>query len=331
MLRYWLMRSLTCLCLALAASSAQAREQITTSEVVAETIRGISANLDWRIIGLCYWLECTPVGCSLRQSIKVGHYNPDFVVTAYQSLEHYPWQDMEPVIAALTAPGYGGQGVARTVALPERRHNNMVFKEADVIGHPLSSLAGWVSDGYLCPSATQPLQPYFLSRLDGFAWRTGITDALYPQTYIPGLDEVAEHPPLQTWGSTYPRSGWLSQAEGPKAAAVIAQRAVNVVTQPDQPHLYDPVDTGTTTRDGLLVWQPGKITASRKTGVYQMLVPISSLQGEPFGKDDTHSLQSWSHGKVAKTGGYAWILWRPYKCCEEKGIYLASIDFVDYP
>lgn len=330
MLRCRLIRWSICLWLALPASSVRATEQITTAEIIADTVQGIPANIDWRIIGICYWLQCTPVGCTIHQSIKVGHYNPDFVVTAYQSLEHYPWADMQPIIAALTAPGYGGQGVARTVAMPERGHNNRIFKESDVIGHPLSSLAGWVGVGLLCPSATQPLQPYFLSRLDGFAWRTGITDAFYPQTYIPGMDEVAQHPPLQTWGSTYPRSGWLSQAEDPKAAAVIAQRAANIVTQHNQPHIYDPVDTGTISRDGILVWQPGEITASRNTGVYQMLVPKASTQGEPFGTDDTHSLHSWSYGKVAKAGGYVWILWRPYKCCEEKGIYLGSIDFSDY-
>jgi integrating conjugative element protein (TIGR03756 family) len=318
------------MCLALA-FTAQAREKITAAGIIADTIRGIPANLDWHIIGICYWLQCTPFECSIQQSVKVGHYNPDFVVSAYQSLEHYPWADMRPVIAALTAPGYQGQGVARTVARPEREHNNMVFKEADVIGHPLSSLTGLADVGLLCPAATQPLQPYFLSRLDGLAWRTGITDALYPQTYIPGMDEVAEHPPLQTWGSTYPRTGWLSQAEDPKAAAVMAQRAANIVTQHNQPHLYDPVDTGRTMRNDMLVWQPGEITADRKTGVYQMLVPEASVKGGPFGTDDTHALQSWSRGKVAKTGGYAWILWRPYKCCEEQGMYLGSIDFVDYP
>ena len=43
---------------------------------------------------------------------------------------------------------------------------------------------------------------------------------------------------MQTWGGVYPRTGWTTQAEEPKAAAINAQRAGDIVTRAGQPHVY---------------------------------------------------------------------------------------------
>lgn len=32
--------------------------------------------LEYRVVGICYWLYCTWTGCTVRTSVKVRHYTP---------------------------------------------------------------------------------------------------------------------------------------------------------------------------------------------------------------------------------------------------------------
>ena len=59
---------------------------ITTPQIVAQTTAGALTCMRWMPIGLCFWLRCSWTGCSVRTSLKVGHYNPDLVVSAYNEL-----------------------------------------------------------------------------------------------------------------------------------------------------------------------------------------------------------------------------------------------------
>ena len=38
--------------------------------------------LEYRVVGICYWLFCTWTGCTVRTSVKVRHYVPDAVVSS---------------------------------------------------------------------------------------------------------------------------------------------------------------------------------------------------------------------------------------------------------
>ena len=38
--------------------------------------------LEYRVVGICYWLYCTPFGCSVRTSVKVRHYVPCLLYTS---------------------------------------------------------------------------------------------------------------------------------------------------------------------------------------------------------------------------------------------------------
>lgn len=49
--------------------------------------------LEYRVVGICYWLYCTPFGCSVRTSVKVRHYVPDAVVSSYSNTgENRGWK-----------------------------------------------------------------------------------------------------------------------------------------------------------------------------------------------------------------------------------------------
>ncbi|MBN2907818.1 MAG: TraU family protein, partial [Rhodobacteraceae bacterium] len=102
-------------------------------------------------VGLCVWITCTPFGCDIDTSIKFGHFNPDAVVE-------------------LVNP----QGVNRVEAprrpdMRNRNHNNLIYKDAHALGHPLAGQ-------FYCPSQAIPLMPYFYSPADPLGWRWGLPD-----------------------------------------------------------------------------------------------------------------------------------------------------------
>jgi integrating conjugative element protein (TIGR03756 family) len=315
---------------------------MTTPEIVAQTTAAAVSCTKWMPIGLCFWLRCTLFGCSVRTSLKVGHYNPDLVVSAYNELGGNPWVEIRAtlglaqktaatgLLGALLPVPIGSAG-NRTEGTSDRDHRNLVFRETDVIGHPLSSLTGlFAGAGLLCPSQTKSFFPYFQSGLDALAWRLEVPEIFYPASLIPGLREIGTWP-LQTWGGVYPRTGWTTQAEEPKAAAINAQRAGDIVTRTAQPHVYVPI-TGSSS-SGLKVWSPGPLKEKdRGTGTWQMLIPRNESSCSVFGTNDLASPTGWGGGRVDKRGDYAWTLWRPYKCCRRRGeVYLFSIDWIGYP
>jgi len=167
------------------------------------------------------------------------------------------------------------------------------------------------------------------------------------------------HWPLQTWGGVYPRTGWTTQAEEPKAAALNAQRAGDIVTRTAQPHVYVALSgvsylhNDVTTildnwvrvgRGGLVnrwvpsfsgqkVWPPGPLLEGEpRTGTWQMLVPRLEARCRVFGTNDLASAAGWGGGRVDVGGDYAWNLWRPYQCCQRRGqVFLGDVNWIAYP
>lgn len=61
--------------------SFSASAAITSASIIASTLSPTC--LEYKVVGICYWLLCTPFGCKVRTSTKVRHYVPDAVVSAY--------------------------------------------------------------------------------------------------------------------------------------------------------------------------------------------------------------------------------------------------------
>lgn len=315
---------------------------ITTPQIVAQTIAAAPACMRWMPVGLCFWLHCDWTGCRVRTSVKVGHYNPDLVVSAYNELGGNPWMEIGATLGLTqktAATGLLGALLPipldsagnRTEGSASRDHQNLVFRETDAIGHPMASLAGAVAGvGLLCNTQGTSLVPYLQSGLDALAWRQEVPEIFYPASLIPGLREIGTWP-LQTWGGVYPRTGWTTQAEEPKAAAINAQRAGDIVTRRGQPHVYLPL-TGPT-GGNQKVWPPGPLVEKdAATGTWQMLLPVAESSCAVFGTNDLASATGWGGGKVDAAGDYAWNLWRPYKCCTRRGQwFLGDIDWVVFP
>ena len=314
---------------------------ISTTEIVSKTVDASFACMQWTPVGVCFWLRCSYYECDVESSLKIGHYNPDFVVSSYNELGRNPWQEIRSVLGSAQESAANGI-LGRLSELPidsagnrtegsadNRDHKNLVFRETDVIGHPWQIFSGTFSQ-YLCASQAEPFRLYFQSGLDAQSWRHAIPEIFYPASFTPGLRELGDWP-LQTWGGVFPRTGWATQAEEPKAAALNAQRAGDIVTRERQPHVYLSLDEPSSTEQR--IWPPGPLLETdHRTGTWQMLLPKTDTECAVFGINDLASDSGWGSGRVDEEGDYVWNLWRPYKCCEREGqLFLFDIDWVDYP
>lgn len=319
------------LAMTLVAASLNAEETISTAEIVSAAAN--FSCIDYKLTGICFWLRCTSNGCDIETSPKVGHHNPDLVVSAHNGAANNPWTEANSITGSVSTSAIGSiiNSAAKVPAGSNRASSGddletMKFKGSDAIGHPLAS----VPIPYSCPSQATSFTPYFISGTDAIAWRLGIPESVYPEALVPGKREIGNYP-ANTWGSVYPRSGFIAQSSDAKAAAVIAQRVGDLVTRTGQPHVYQAL-SGSPSYNGR-IWPPGGLKENTdKEGSWQMLTPVQSKTCSVFGENDTATLTGWDGGKQAESGNYAWTLWRPYECCERKGQYfLYSINFMSYP
>ncbi|WP_343177825.1 TIGR03756 family integrating conjugative element protein [Pseudomonas sp. 4810-S13] len=269
--------------------------------------------LEYRVVGICFWLLCTPFGCTVKTSTKVRHFIPELVVSSYATTGANPWTEM----AALSSPISGAEGGGNLITPNTQRDNLPRFKNVDAIGHP----GGWAAtqlasqSGYACASGATAFMPYYLSTWDSLAWRHGIPESLYPESLVPGIREIGRQLAGNMWGNVYPRQGFLVQPDDFKAAAVMAQRAGDVITRNWQPHVYVPLIS--VPRDGY--WPPSPIVENdASTHKWQLLSPVVQPTCAIFPSEPVQSVD----------GGYSWSLWRPYSCCKREGqTFLFSIDF----
>jgi integrating conjugative element protein (TIGR03756 family) len=313
-----LFTALRCLRLALASllmgSATSTLALVNTATIVTSSLS--LACLNYYVVGICYWLTCTPFGCSVNTSVKVRHFIPDAVVSSYSNTGENPWTEVRLMSRPNSSAQAGGDGTTN-----HKSENNLAkFKNADVIGHPGgSTFAEFASEsGYTCAGAGTAYTPYFLSVLDTYAWRYYLPEMFYPEALIPGLREIGSPAMLNLWGAVYPRGGFLHQTDDYKAGAVVAQRAGDIVTRAGQIHVYQPLlaspEPGYWPAGPLLEGQP-------TTGLWQELYPVLSPACGIF--------PAYGSGRQAEQGDYAWALWRPYACCQREGqTFITSIDFL---
>ena len=291
-----------------------------TASFALDTVAIVSASLspdclEYRVVGICYWLFCTPFGCKVRTSVKVRHYVPDAVVSSYSNTGENPWVEVRAMSTPNSTARAGGDGTTNH----DNENNLAKFKNADVIGHPAGSVFSQFASasGYTCQGAGTAFMPYLLSTLDTLAWRYNIPELVYPEALIPGMREIGARSALNLWGNVYPRGGFLHQTDDYKSSSVVAQRSGDIVTRRGQIHVYQPLLASA--RDGY--WPAGALMeGDASTGKWQELTPTLSTTCAVFPHGNTRV--------QAQRGDYAWALWRPYACCRRRGqIFLGSVDF----
>jgi integrating conjugative element protein (TIGR03756 family) len=299
--------------------------EINTIDLVKAVISGTSHCLHYRITGACFWLDCDWSGCDINTTLKVDHYVPDSVVTVFHKYSSNPWVYANDVIdpvaqkagqTEIHAEDHVDMGTGDH-SVDSRRDNDNRFKEVDVIGNPAAWALHW---GVLIPSQATSYFPYYSSMADAIPWRSGVLEILYPGALIPGKREMGNFP-YNVWGNIFPRTGFIDQPADAKAAAVIAQRAVDIATNSGQPHFYHklPQDCGTHC----------SIDGTRENNDdtrFQMIYPKSEDKCVVFGENDTFSPMPWHGGDVDKSkGNYAWLMWRHYHgCIQGDGRYIGT-------
>ncbi|EBL8291854.1 TIGR03756 family integrating conjugative element protein [Salmonella enterica] len=280
---------------------------VTTPQIIASSLS--TSCLQYRVVGICWWLLCTPWGCKVRTSVRVKHHIPELVVSTYSTPGSNPWREL----AFTGVPAAGAIGGGDTNPRRNNAKTKIRFKDAAAIGHPADAsfyrfLSGF---GYSCSSNVIPFQPYFLSTLDILAWRSGIPEMFYPEALTSGLREVSQ--PGDQWGNVYPRAGALGQTHDYKAGAVVAQRTADIVTRTGQLHVYLPRISSS--RPGY--WPPAPVQEGKSGNHgWQMLSPQMSNQCAVF---PDRSITDTYADRLAVDGSYAWALWRPYSCCKRRG------------
>ncbi|EBW3293909.1 TIGR03756 family integrating conjugative element protein [Salmonella enterica subsp. enterica serovar Bijlmer] len=280
---------------------------ITSAQIIASALS--PQCLEYKVVGICYWLLCTPVGCVVKTSTKVRHYIPNAVVSSYNQTGSNPWIEM----AALGVNLPGAQGGGANEQKRIERKDNLHFKNADAIGHP--ALAASVFNkfmgqmgGYTCSSQATALMPYMVSTLDATMWRSGLPESFYPEAMTPGVREIGSTLVGNMWGNVYPRSGFVTQTNDYKAAAVVAQRVADIITRIGQFHIYQPMVS--IPLPGY--WPPMPVFENTATlnHKWQRLSPVTSMTCAVF-PDIVNP--------IALDGNYAWALWQPYSCCKRMG------------
>lgn len=249
--------------------------------------------LDYCIDGACFYLVCGVLGCAIKTTPHINHNLPDFVVSSYKRPGENPFQEIKMLDYK---SGINGSNIATR----DKHNDNLAFKEVSIVGNPVAYALG--QQRYFCPTNIYPMQPYYLSTWDNKMWRSGLSELLYPATYLPGVNEVG--PVLKSWGSVYPRIGFLHQSNDYKTASVIAQRGLSIIKD-----------------GGLHIHQSPLATNAKTHGKWQMLSPQPENKCKRLGFENHQTILN----KKDKDGQYAWTVWSNYGCCiPSAGVFVGS-------
>ncbi len=296
---------------------------INSATLTTDTLAALPSCLHYKVVGVCYWLICG-VGCSVNTTPKIDHYLPDVVATVYPTYKSDPWFLVNHTIdvadhlagnAVYKILNHGMQIKGGAMNSAGSNDSNIKLREVDIIGNPaLSALHAH----YLLRGQATPMMPYYQSQLDADEWRSGLLEQLYWQSWVPGNDVGTFL--VNEWGSTYPRQGFLMQANVGKASAVYAVRGANIATTASYDHVSMDLaskhcpDEGCTTA--------GPILSDTPKTEWQMVLP--NPQTVCHAKIDYTANPAWTvHQPDSQT--YSWIVWREYRgCIQGKGVYLGS-------
>ena len=294
---------------------------INTFTITQNTLAALPKCLHFKpTLHVCLWSNgaggviTTPV---------VSHYLPDLVVSVFNKSEGNPWIEANAMIDKI------GHGIQKTIVkyesngidvgsgnhiLQDLQEQNIIFKEADVIGNP--ALAVMPKEGLL-PSNAMPGNPYFQSMVDSALWR-GLSN-------ISRLDEGISMISLQqhhvgtgfvNWGGVYPHQGKVIANNDVKGSAVIAQRAADLLTNEKTfGHAVQslPIICGQHCK-------AAAIQENNKETYFQMIYPIVQNDCYMLGDDNSYDSKM-----LNQEGSYIWVVWRYYEGCADAGKFLGEI------
>jgi integrating conjugative element protein (TIGR03756 family) len=288
-----------------------------SATITVSTLKAFPNCLHYKIKGVCYWAGAT----GINTTPYVEHYLPDAVVAVFDKAGVNPWTEInlsldqagkvaqQQIISGLTGFDAGNGNHS----LGDVHEQNVFFKEVDIIGNPaLAVLPGALP---LLPYTAIPLMPYYQSMLDSAAWRglPQIKTTQAEEAYAM-IANIQHHvgAGLINWGGIYPHEGKVATSNDAKAAAVIAQRAGDLITSNNLVHFSGHIYQTLSSECGQECSAVPVQENSPKTQ-FQMVYPVEVDTCDYFGK-------TMSYGEDAETktnGAYVWVLWRLYRGCRD--------------
>ncbi|WP_020406869.1 TraU family protein [Hahella ganghwensis] len=126
-------------------------DQFTTFDIVEITGQQIPDCMDYCFVGVCvHWQFAFPAGINIILSPKIRHYLPEYIVQTHPEVGEEPWWEWSKVFAPaekeaqsllVSLMGVDFSGGHEVVDVEyDSQDRETLFKEASVIGHPLSLL-----------------------------------------------------------------------------------------------------------------------------------------------------------------------------------------------
>ena len=183
---------------------------------------------------------------------------------------------------------------------------SVFFKEVDILGNP--ALPVLPTTPVLLSSVAIPLKPYFQSMLDSALWR-GFPPQALPEQAMAYVEDITHTigKGATVWGGAFPFEGKVISGNDAKAAAVMAQRASNLLTTTQAwGHVYQPLSTHCGTE-----CQAAVIQENDNKTQFQRIYPELETHCSVFGSSSTYG----ENLKTPAHGAYVWVLWRQYQGC----------------
>jgi integrating conjugative element protein (TIGR03756 family) len=302
---------------------------LNSASITAATLRALPHCVHYRVRGVCYWQSVAgPI-----TTPYIEQYLPDLVVVVFDKPGDNPWEEMNATIDA------AGQAVEEAAiqsmtslsagsgqhSLANNHEQTVFFKEAEVIGNP--AVAALPSTPVLLPAVTTPLLLYYQSMLDSLLWRgLPVAGQLPPEelyAVAAGMTHVIGSSGLD-WGSIYPHEGKVAASNDAKAAAVIAQRAADLITN------------NNLVVSGHVVQSPASHCGQECTAApiqenspktkFQLIYPEVQTNCDYFGKTLIYGEDLKDAFEKNANGAYAWVIWRFYRgCVEGEGVFIGKI------
>ncbi len=178
---------------------------------------------------------------------------------------------------------------------------NLQFNEVRVLNNPLARSFHQA----ICSDLpdTSP-EIYYISEPDALGWKEGSFERNLPQSRVASqiasqcfrLPLGAQDQCMKTWGTLYPRTGFIVSSSEPMASAVSAVRAVSIAKDPAPAHIVE---------------SRLQYSFNIKEDKLQMIQPVTSVSCISIGQNPS----SWEKGKTSKDGQYVWFYWNWRLCC----------------
>lgn len=292
-------------------------DSINSATITKSTLKAFPNCVHYRFpTHVCFWIS--KLG-KVNTTPVLSHYLPDLVVTVFSKPKDSPWFEINKIVDKAGKPIE--QGIVHGMtgfdagngnhSFQEEYEQNVVFKEADVIGNP--ALLVIPSLGLL-PSTAKPWKLYFVSMVDSLLWR-GLPPASIPEEGTALGLNITRHigKGLTNWGGLYPHEGKVLSDNDAKAAMVIAARAADLVTNRPLGHIYQKLSTECGEH-----CDAARIQENSEETYFQMIYPIEQNDCLILGDNE-----SYSPDMLNNKGAYVWIVWRHYEgCADGDGFYL---------